>query len=175
MTIRADLEDLANNCVAPEAPYGFTLTPRPWPYVTVPVPGMTPEDFAKYQGTPGDTIVSNTDAGTIIVARAVSEIPNARRVVAPNFGPSVIYLGFEAHHATGGTFVKRDYFGPNGQYIRPALFPSVEAAREALSWPLDRLGDRLWYPGDTPEGFAAYLAAMSPGTRDEAKEGAIGS
>jgi len=172
--MRADLEDLANNCTAPDAPYGFTLTPRTFPNETVPLPAMTSEDFARYQGMAGGTIVSNTDAGVVIVARATSEIPNTRRLVAPNFGPTVLYLGFEATRADGHT-VTRDYYSPNGHFLRPALFPSVETAREALHTPDDYRGPRLWYPADTPDGFTAYLASMSPGTRDEAKEGSIGS
>jgi hypothetical protein len=169
MNMFQDLEDLANACITDDAPYGFTLSPRAFSQATVPVPGMSATDFAKYQGTPGGTLVSNTDAGTVAIYRALSEIPNTRRLVAPNFGPTVMYLGFDATRADGSK-VLRDYYSPNGRFDRPAMFASIVDAVEALSWPPAQKGARLWYPGDTAESFAAYLAGFHTDTRDLVKD-----
>lgn len=139
----------------------------------VPCSGMTLETFNRERGNEGSIVYTGSD-GVVTVAIQESEIPVARHTVAPNFAPTDDVLGFTCARPDGSS-PQAPYTSPNGSHNRPALFPSIDSARGALSWPQTRLGPRVYYSADTPEELSAYLAQLSAGTRDEAKEGSIGS
>lgn len=135
----------------------------------VPCSGMDTETFNRNQGNAGEMVYNGAD-GSVTVAIQESEIPIARHTVAPNFAPSDNVLGFTCTRPDGSC-PQSPYIGPDGNTLRPALFPSVNAARAALTWPTGQLGSRVYYHSDTIEALNASIASVTTAEpRDTTKD-----
>jgi hypothetical protein len=108
-----------------------------------PCPGMSTDDFNRWKDARGKTCYTGPD-GTVKVDIEITEIPDARRKMAPNFAPDKNVLGFVAVRPDGSSPMAV-YQTPNIRTKRPALFPSIAAAKAALSAPRDKEYPRISY------------------------------
>lgn len=138
----------------------------------LPMTGMSWYDHQRYYLTPTGTTVATVPGGCVRVDRQVSEIPDAHRLIAPNFAPTDMVLGFIGQRDDHSSPMA-PYHSANKLTARPALFPSIKLASEALSGPRGVLYPRLAYHTDVaPSDLDAYLASVSTAPqRDNVKDG----
>lgn len=171
--VREDVHDLVWD-ITETLPYDARAAFRALKDVR-PARGMSREAYELARLAAPGTVVWNDWHGKVAVDHQVSEIPIAHRAVAPNFAPADTVAGFVAYFPDG-TSPMAPYWSANKVTTRPALYPSIGAARQALiAGTREEPSRRLLYHTDTQESFDAFMASVTAGVepRDTVKDPAL--